>query len=55
MVEHCFWDIRFGASGARILVSLLYEMQKRNLKYGCASLCIGGGMGESIIVERAMN
>ena len=41
-----------GASGARILVTLLYEMKRRNEKYGLATLCIGGGMGESIIVER---
>jgi len=42
-----------GASGARILVTLLHEMQKRNSKYGLASLCIGGGEGISMIVERA--
>ncbi len=41
-----------GASGARILVSLLYEMQKRNSKTGLATLCIGGGMGTALIVER---
>ena len=41
-----------GASGARILVSLLYELQRRNLKYGLATLCVGGGMGVSTIVER---
>ncbi|MGY0374359.1 acetyl-CoA C-acetyltransferase [Clostridium sp. JNZ J1-5] len=41
-----------GCSGARILVTLLYEMQKRNSKIGLATLCIGGGMGTSIIVER---
>lgn len=41
-----------GASGARILVTLLYEMQKRNSKYGLATLCIGGGMGTALIVER---
>ena len=40
-----------GASGARILVSLAYEMKRRGSKYGVASLCIGGGMGEAIIVE----
>lgn len=40
-----------GASGARILVTLLYEMQKRNSKYGLATLCIGGGMGTSLVVE----
>ena len=41
-----------GASGARILISLIYEMQKRDSKYGLATLCIGGGMGCSTIVER---
>jgi acetyl-CoA C-acetyltransferase len=41
-----------GASGCRILVSLLYEMQKRESKYGLATLCIGGGMGTAMIVER---
>ncbi|HCL4438729.1 acetyl-CoA C-acetyltransferase [Clostridium botulinum] len=41
-----------GCSGARILTTLLYEMEKRNSKYGLATLCIGGGMGTAIIVER---
>ena len=41
-----------GASGARILVTLLYEMQKRNSRYGLATLCIGGGMGTAMVVER---
>ena len=41
-----------GASGARILVTLIYEMQKRDAKKGLATLCIGGGMGTSILVER---
>lgn len=41
-----------GASGARILVSLLHEMGKRDAKKGLATLCIGGGMGTAIIVER---
>jgi len=41
-----------GASGARILVTLLYEMQKRNAKKGLATLCIGGGMGIAMCVER---
>ncbi|AKA68212.1 acetyl-CoA C-acetyltransferase [Clostridium scatologenes] len=41
-----------GASGARILTTLLYEMQKRDSKKGLATLCIGGGMGTAIIVER---
>lgn len=41
-----------GASGARILITLLYEMQKRDSKYGLATLCIGGGQGTSLVVER---
>lgn len=41
-----------GASGARILVTLLYEMQKREVQNGLATLCVGGGMGVSTIVER---
>lgn len=40
-----------GASGNRILVTLLHEMKKRNLNYGLASLCIGGGMGTAIVVK----
>jgi len=40
-----------GASGARILTTLLYEMKRRNAKYGLATLCIGGGMGTALIVE----
>ena len=41
-----------GASGARILTTLLYEMQKRDAKKGLATLCIGGGMGIAMCVER---
>lgn len=41
-----------GASGARILTTLLYEMEKRDAKRGLATLCIGGGMGTTLIVER---
>lgn len=41
-----------GASGARILVTLLHEMQRRDSKRGLASLCIGGGMGVALAVER---
>ncbi len=41
-----------GASGARILVTLLFEMRKRDAKKGLASLCIGGGMGIALAVER---
>ncbi|WP_079709621.1 acetyl-CoA C-acetyltransferase [Paraliobacillus ryukyuensis] len=40
-----------GASGARILVTLLHEMKKRNNHYGIASLCVGGGIGISLMVE----
>ena len=42
-----------GASGARILVTLLHEMKKRDLKKGLATLCIGGGMGIAMCVERS--
>lgn len=41
-----------GCSGARILTTLLYEMEKRDSKKGLATLCIGGGMGTAVIVER---
>lgn len=41
-----------GASGARILVTLLHEMEKRDAKTGLATLCIGGGMGTALVVER---
>ena len=41
-----------GGSGARILTTLLYEMEKRDSKKGLATLCIGGGMGTAIVVER---
>jgi acetyl-CoA C-acetyltransferase len=41
-----------GASGARVLVTLLYEMQKREARRGLAALCIGGGQGIAIIIER---
>ena len=41
-----------GASGCRILVTLLHEMAKRDAKTGLATLCIGGGMGCSTIVKR---
>lgn len=41
-----------GASGARIAVTLIYEMMKRDSKYGLATLCIGGGQGTALIVER---
>jgi acetyl-CoA C-acetyltransferase len=41
-----------GASGARVLTTLLYELQRRNKKRGLATLCIGGGMGIALCVER---
>ena len=41
-----------GASGARVLVTLLHEMQRRNVKKGLATLCIGGGMGIAMCLER---
>lgn len=41
-----------GASGCRILITLIYEMQKRDAKLGLATLCIGGGQGSAMIVER---
>lgn len=41
-----------GCSGARILVTLLYEMERRRARYGLAALCIGGGQGIAMVVER---
>lgn len=41
-----------GASGARILTTLIYEMKRRNARTGLATLCIGGGMGTSLIVQQ---
>ena len=41
-----------GASGARILGTLIYEMQRRNVRRGIAALCAGGGMGIAALVER---
>lgn len=41
-----------GASGTRILVTLLYEMQRRDAKKGLATLCIGGGMGTALVIDR---
>jgi len=41
-----------GASGARVLTTLLFEMQRRQAKKGLATLCIGGGMGIALCVER---
>ena len=41
-----------GMSGARIITTLLYEMEKRNLRYGLATMCIGVGQGIAAIIER---
>ena len=41
-----------GASGARILVTLLYELERRDAHRGLATLCIGGGQGFAMVVER---
>ena len=41
-----------GASGARILVTLIHEMKRQNKSKGCATLCIGGGMGIALCVEK---
>lgn len=41
-----------GCSGARIIVTLLYAMKDRNAKYGLAALCVGGGQGAAMVVER---
>lgn len=41
-----------GCTGARIVITLLHEMTRRNLRYGLASLCVGGGMGKAMIIER---
>jgi len=41
-----------GSTGARIIITLLHEMARRDLKYGLATLCVGGGMGMTMIVER---
>lgn len=40
-----------GCTGARIIVSMIYEMKRRNAKYGVASLCVGGGMGAAVLIE----
>jgi len=44
-----------GASGTRVLVTLLYEMKRRDVKRGLATLCIGGGQGTAMVVERSVN
>ena len=40
-----------GSSGSRIIISLMYEMKRRGLKYGLATLCIAGGMGQATVIE----
>jgi acetyl-CoA C-acetyltransferase len=40
-----------GSSGCRIIVTLIHEMRRRGLKYGLATLCVAGGMGQSTVVE----
>ena len=42
-----------GASGARVLLSLAYELKRRGGRYGVASLCIGGGQGIAVVIEHA--
>jgi acetyl-CoA C-acetyltransferase len=44
-----------GASGARVLTTLIYALNARKLRYGIASLCIGGGMGIAMLVEAIKN
>lgn len=44
-----------GASGTRVILTLSYELRRRNLKYGVASLCIGGGQGIAIVLENSAN
>ncbi len=41
-----------GATGTRLVITLMKEMQKRNVQYGLATLCIGGGQGGAMIIER---
>jgi len=45
----------FGMTGARLMIMLMHEMRRREAKYGLATLCVGGGMGMSTIVEREPN
>ena len=40
-----------GATGARIVISLLYELRRRGKRYGVATLCAGGGMGTAVLIE----
>ena len=41
-----------GATGARIVVTLLHEMERRDARYGIATLCVSGGMGVAVLLER---
>jgi acetyl-CoA acetyltransferase len=41
-----------GATGARLLVSLLHELERTGGRYGCATMCAGGGLGSAAIIER---
>lgn len=52
MVGQLLWDILSGASGTRILVTLLHTIKRQEARYGLATLCIGGGQGITVIVER---
>ena len=52
MVVQLLWVIQLEHSGTRILVTLIHEMIKQNKTKGCATLCIGGGMGIAICVEK---
>ena len=40
-----------GATGGRLLADLIYEMERRDVRYGCASACIGGGQGVAVIIR----
>jgi len=40
-----------GCTGARIIISLMYEMKRRGIQWGVATLCVGGGMGAAVLVE----
>ena len=53
MGERLPLDILLGASGASILTTLIYEMKKRDVQYGLATMCIGVGQGISAIVENS--
>ncbi len=52
MVGQLLWDILSGASGTRILVTLLHTIKRQDARYDLATLCIAGGQGITMIVER---